>query len=497
MGRKRPSLLNGRLLISGARSARWWVVWGVLAACTHGGNAQPPGETASHRSSSSSSADSALPAENYQQEGLASAFQADPSDPRTGADPVGASEIAHLQDQVKKLVEAEEKRRADAARRPTFRPAGQFDLDYLWLTQDLTNRQTVGDAQDGVNFRRARLSARGEGFEVIEYVIGFDFALSGHPTFLDNYIAVRDLPLLGHVRIGHYFEPFSLERLTSNRFTTFMERSLPDVFAPSRNVGIMAHDTWGALDQGTWAIGWFRANSDDLGRDFGDGGEWSLTGRATWLPWYDESDGRSYLHLGAAYSLRDPDQGQVRLSSRPEARAGIPSSSGDIPIFVDTGAIPALREQRVGGELLWVRGPWSVQAEYIASVVDPLTGQARVFQGAYGFVSYFLTGEHRPYNKESATIDRVVPFENFFRVRTAEGITTGRGAWEVAIRWSWLDLDSGPTRGGTLNDWTVAINWYLNPYTRLRWEYLRAALDRAPGGFSVAHIFGMRASIDF
>jgi phosphate-selective porin OprO/OprP len=414
----------------------------------------------------------------------------------TSAVPSESNELAQLRAQLQKLIEADEKRRADAARRPTFQPAGQVEVDYLWLTQDAANLLTVGDAQDGVDFRRARLTARGEGFDVIEYAIGFDFALSGRPTFLDNFIAVRDLPYLGRVRIGHFFEPFSLERLTLNRYTTFMERSLADTFAPSRNVGIMAYDNWGEFDQGTWAIGWFRSNSDDLGRDFGDLGEWAVTARSTWLPLYDESDGRTYLHLGAAYSFRDPDQGQVRFASRPEARAGAPASS-DIPNFVDTGTISALREQRLGAELLWVRGPWSVQAEYMAAAVDPVTGRQRYFQGAYGFVSYFLTGEHRPYNKQSATIDRVLPFENFFRVRTEEGIATGRGAWEVAVRWSWLDLDSVTTRGGTLNDLTLAVNWYLNPYTRLKWEYIRAALDRAPGGFSVAHIFGMRASIDF
>lgn len=406
------------------------------------------------------------------------------------------ADLKRLKAQLQKLVEADEKRRADAARRPTFQPAGQVQVDYIWLSQDAANRLAVGDAQDGVNFRRARLTAQGEGFDVVEYAIGFDFALSGRPTFLDNFIAIRDLPVLGHVQIGHYFEPFSLERLTRNRYLTFMERSLADTFAPSRNVGIMAYDNWGEFDQGTWAIGWFRSNSEDLGRDFGDLGEWAVTARGTWLPLFDESDGRTYLHVGAAYSLRDADQGQVRFASRPEARAGAPAS-GDIPNFVDTGIIPARREQRIGVELLWVRGPWSAQAEYMASGVDPLTGRQRYFQGAYGFVSYFLTGEHRPYDKQSATIDRVFPFENFFRVRTEEGIATGRGAWEVAVRWSWLDLDSGITRGGTLNDLTLTLNWYLNPYTRLTWEYIRAGLDRAPGGFSVAHIFGMRANIDF
>ena len=46
-------------------------------------------------------------------------------------------------------------------------------------------------------------------------------------------------------------------------------------------------------------------------------------------------------------------------------------------------------------------------------------------------MSYFLTGEHRPYDRTAGKFNRVIPFENFFRVRTECGeIVTGMGAWE-------------------------------------------------------------------
>ena len=112
-----------------------------------------------------------------------------------------------------------------------------------------------------------------------------DFALAGRPSFLDVWTGLRDVPYLGRVRVGHFFEPFSLERYTPNRFTTFMERALPDQpFAPVRNLGVMANDTY--LDErGTWAVGFFRSDSDVFGDDVGDEFEHALTGRLTYLPW--------------------------------------------------------------------------------------------------------------------------------------------------------------------------------------------------------------------
>jgi len=334
---------------------------------------------------------------------------------------------------------------------------------------------------------------------VIEYAIGFDFALPGRPSFLDNYIAIREVPLLGEVRVGHYFEPFSLERFTQNRYNTFMERSLADIFAPSRNTGIMSHRTIGELERGTWAIGWFRSSSDFYGDDFGDDGEQAVTGRVTWLPVYDEIDEQYFVHFGGAFSYRTENERQSRFATRPEVLVGnpLPAPPNGIPFFVDTGVIPARNDQRLGAELAIVRGPFYLQAEYMCSSVDQIGGPRLLFHGAYGFVSYFLTGEHRTYNKQLGTIDRVYPYENFFRVATDRGIATGRGAWEIAARWSFIDLDDANVQGGTLNDVTLGLNWHSNPYTRIRWEYIYAHLNRAPVGSSNANIFGMRFDVDF
>ena len=89
--------------------------------------------------------------------------------------------------------------------------------------------------------------------------------------------------------------------------------------------------------------------------------------------------------------------------------------------------------QVVGAEAALVYGPLSLQSEFFAMTVNRTTGASNNFYGAYAFVSYFLTGENRPYNRKMGVFDRVRPYENFFRVRTGDGdVATGRGAWEIA-----------------------------------------------------------------
>src|SRR5690606_35884565 len=113
-------------------------------------------------------------------------------------------------------------------------------------------------------------------------------------------------------------------------------------------------------------------------------------------------------------------------------------------------------------------------------------------------VSYFLTGEHRPYNRYMGIHDRMIPFCNFFRVRTRdEGIQMGSGAWEVAARYSWINLTDRNILGNDLQDFTFGLNWYLNPYLRCKFNYVRAFLDDPLEGRSTTNAFGLRVDYEF
>jgi hypothetical protein len=121
-----------------------------------------------------------------------------------------------------------------------------------------------------------------------------------------------------------------------------------------------------------------------------------------------------------------------------------------------------------------VLGPLSFQAEYYATWVDPTAaGTPFFFHGAYVYGSYFLTGEHRPYSRDQGYFTQVTPFTNFFRVRGSDGnMLQGWGAWEVAARFSTMNL----------SDKSIQGQLYLRDEQRPQPGHLRQHLrDALPG----------------
>jgi len=71
------------------------------------------------------------------------------------------------------------------------------------------------------------------------------------------------------------------------------------------------------------------------------------------------------------------------------------------------------------------------------------------------------------------------------------------GAWELAARYSYIDLNSKDIQGGRLADFTAGINWYMNNFSKIQFNYIRADLTNAAFGSGIANIYGLRAQFDF
>jgi phosphate-selective porin OprO and OprP len=387
--------------------------------------------------------------------------------------------------------------------KPSINVTGQLQIDSVTFNQSDVNKEAVGELENATGFRRARLGAFGELFETTEYRIEFDFAGNGRPRFLDNWIAIKDVPYLKNMIVGHFFEPFSLERYTPNRFITFLERSSVDVFAPARNTGMMifGHN----YDENViWAFGVFRTNSDTFGDSVNDSSDYAGTGHLTWLPYYDdESNGRELLHLGASFSMRYAGDKVVRFRKRPENDLQA-FEKRDFPVFADTGDIAADSFMLMGVEAAWVHGPFSLQSEAVATRVNRLDGPNPMFVGYYAMGSYFLTGENRSYARTTilgrfreGIFQRITPNTNAFKGNVDQGMPAGIGAWELAARWQYIDLNSQDIQGNRLGTLTLGVNWYLNPNTRVQFNYLRPLLKSADTGRSHADIVGVRFGFEF
>jgi len=349
---------------------------------------------------------------------------------------------------------------------------GRLQTDWLWSSEDNAIKSDVGEQEDGVEIRRTHLDFSGLIYGNVEYKLQFDFA-GGDAVLKDAYLCLTDFPL-GQLWMGHFKEPFSLEELTSNKYITFLERALPNIFAPSRNTGFMLHNV-ASDERMTTAIGVFR-DTDDFGENVDDGG-YNVTGRVTVLPIYEEK-GSNLLHLGAAYSYRNPDD-SIRYRQRPEAHLA--------DRFVDTGSFAGDQVDLVGLDAAWVNGPLSLQGEYMMADADRLgSGSDVKFDGYYVQASYFLTGEHRNYKTSEGAFSRIKPKKNY----SAAG---GTGAWEIKARYSGLDLSDRDITGGKLNNTTAGLNWYLNPNTRIMWDYVHADKD----DIGQADMLMMRLQFDF
>jgi phosphate-selective porin OprO/OprP len=152
-------------------------------------------------------------------------------------------------------------------------------------------------------------------------------------------------------------------------------------------------------------------------------------------------------------------------------------------------------------------GPLQVVGEYQTSWVqrDDVTrdtGPDVYFHGGYVYIAYMLTGEHVPYKRTSGTIDRVRPFENFFLVDTChDGCAAGWGAWQVALRYSYLDLTDNDIFGGVEHNTTLGLVWYLNAYSSLQFNAVYGDIeDRYDvGGYTNGHFtaLGSRLRVNF
>jgi phosphate-selective porin OprO/OprP len=427
--------------------------------------------------------------------------------------PPETDSTAELQQQVAELT----RRLDDLAHPPVKYPRnvqllGVFQADGVAFNQDAANRESFGYIENGADFRRARLAGRAEVAPTMNAFFQMDFAFPGRPTFADVWVEWTDLPWLGTVRVGQWKQPFSLEVVSSFRYTTFMERSsLFQAFTPFRHLGVGFYNHSSDLNS-TWAASYFRTGQDQFGGSLSTTGGNGAVARLTHLPWYDEAaEGRSYLHLGGAYYWNSPPRDVGRFRSIPEMFVGenapgavgtagfpVPGVFNGTPFFVDTG--PLLDTQHIhtfGLECLLVQGPWSVQAEAMSALVDREDNPSSVLGGAYVQVGWFLTGEHRPYDRLNGAIERVRPFEDFFLVRTDRGIEGGWGAWELAARYSHIDLNADDIRGGRMNNLTAGVNWYCNPYCKVVFNYIHSWVSDQNDLPSEANAFALRAQVDF
>lgn len=338
------------------------------------------------------------------------------------------------------------------------------------------------NGKSGTEFRRARVFVKGKMYDNWTYKGQYDFA-DNSTTIKDAWIGYNGFDAF-NIKIGQFKQPMGLEELTSSKYITFMERAMAtEAFATSRRIGL------GIYDHSThfsWAVSAYGQEEGDNTEDGGSEG-YGAGARLAWAPWNEKG---KLLHLGVSGAYEEQNDSELRFRSRMEAH-GVDTR------YLNTDFIPKPdTTSKLGLEAATVYGPFSLQGEYyfVSADSDQANFDEPDYNGGYIFGSWFITGESRKYKK--GAFSRVTP-----ETTVGKG---GRGAWELAARYSYVDLEDGDTKGGEQSNITVGLNWYATKYVRFMANYVYVDADpistKTAGVDNVEDepsIYQMRAQIDF
>lgn len=407
-------------------------------------------------------------------------------------------ELKELKDRLKKLEdkgkEAEKKAAEKAKTAWDVKLGGHIQMDYInWA--DTAPSIVDPAANNYFSYRRLRLVADGKGYDQYDFRLQMTLEpgdgpvnSNASPDVKDAYVSINEVPWFGRIRLGNFFVPFSLEQVTNDTNNIFLERSIPSqgIFAVDREVGVAMYNCNEHQDV-TWTTGLFFDNlSDTTKTRFADRQGYRISGRGTYLPYY-EQEGRYLLHSGIGAMYTNDQDNLVRFFARPQIQKG--------PILIDTNNIAAGHYRTGNAEMAFVWGRQTIQSEAFLCQVDRLTGQNVNVGGAYAHYSFFLTGENRQFERfgqHGAQFGRNKPLQNFSPKRCGGGW----GAWEFKTRWSYLDLTDA--RAGQYNDLTVGFNWYWNDRTRIMFDWIQPYTDGGTRfGATNSDIIGMRFDVNW
>ncbi len=325
----------------------------------------------------------------------------------------------------------------------------------------------------GAHIRKLEVDLTGGIGKDWNYTVGVDFGLvTGTITRLsDSWIAYAGFADNIEIFLGrHSANWFGLENSTSTSWYPFLERSsMANIFYPGDGLGLLA-DYWlddaGFTflllqpDQGTKIV------SND-GRRFGNDRCMGLV-RGTFAPCHDLGNvwhfGLSGVYRQNDAALNQLPQNDFVMSTRP---AG--ARARNTPALVNTGLLSVNRAYAGNVEFARQCGPWIIQAEYSQALIKrqgATLGSVQI-RGWDIQTQYMLTGEIHKYDVRDGNFGGI-------------DVKSPYGAWEVAARYDYVNLDDKDLRGGKEHDLTLGLSCYWNNNVRLSLNYTFAQLYPNP-----------------
>jgi len=341
-------------------------------------------------------------------------------------------------------------------------------------TQNYTsavNNAGQGPAASTFLPRRVRPILAGTIYHDFDFFFQPDFGNNAAPAIYDAYLDVKP-STAGNLRVGKFKEPLGLERLQTDSYLTFAERSLTADLVPQRDTGLELYGGFwnsaltyqAALTNGT-ADGAFTPDSDPNNGKVG-------TFRVFAQPFKNSgADPLKKLGLGLAGGYSGDG------TSLPTYK----TAAGQEQFFTyNSGVSYNGQQSHWNPELNYYWGPLGIYGEYVQSNQVAVLGKfsTRLSNDAWqGAVSWVLTGEDASYTG-------VNPKKNF------DPQAGTWGAWELAARVHQIQIDPNTFASGFANEqvsaerataYTTGLNWYLNKFVKFVVDYEQTWFDGGAG----------------
>ncbi|GAC1031672.1 outer membrane porin OprP [Pseudomonas sp. No.21] len=362
----------------------------------------------------------------------------------------------------------------------SFKLGGRLQADYGMFDGYYTRN---GNSADGAYIRRAFLELGGTAYKDWKYQINYDMSRNtGNDS--SGYFDEASVTYTGfspiNLRFGRFYTDFGLEKATSSKWTTALERNLSydaaEWINDNSGMGIQASSVVSSMTYLSGSL--FSENNNDTDGDSVK----RYNVRGVFAPLNQPGD---VLHFGLQYAYRDLQDAAVdtRIRSRMGIR-GVETNGGNSAgnngtrsLFGGATATEGLWEDDSvwGVEGAWAMDAFSVQGEYLRRTIKAdAAAQDINVDGYYAQVAYTLTGEPRIYKLDGAKFDSIKPSNKQV------------GAWEIFYRYDSFTVEDdnftvstavrqvGDTEG---KSHTLGVNWYANEAVKVSANYVKASTD--------------------
>jgi phosphate-selective porin OprO and OprP len=312
---------------------------------------------------------------------------------------------------------------------------------------------------DQILMRRVRPSISGTVYKYIDYYIRPDFG-QGSVVLYEAYLQLNYFSR-ANLRVGKFKPPVGLERLQSDDDTSFIERALPTLLVPSRDIG---YQIGGDLvkRRASFQVGVFNGVPDNGLSDASPSSHRDYAARIFLTPFLPEAK-NPLSGLGIGIGATGGSVDGIALASY--------KTFGQNTFFsFASGVTLAGHRTRLAPQAYYYLGPFGAIAEYTLSEEGLQKGTVRrdiAFRAWQIGASYILTGEKKGFTSP-------VPRKAF------DPHNHGWGAVEVAVRTSDFSAEQGiynygfaspTTTPSHAKEWVGGVNWYLNRMLRISLDY--------------------------